>query len=217
MLLRFDQFWFHLCRLRRFTWVVFCIVLLGSNRNLAAQGNGLPSILVPSAADSTTLLRPPVGDVSPISELRYQPTDDARIARFTSESDPIPMTQNPATTTFRPGNVASNPYATGTVPVVPAVPPSAFYQTPVPPVLSFRVPSTTTYYPPVAVPVPVTPQVTYRPSVTYVPTVTYSPVVGEPAQLPPLVQPVGPRPVVARTKYYVPGQPLRNMFKAITP
>ena len=88
----------------------------------------------------------------------------------------------------------------------------------------------TTYYAPAPVTVAPAPVVTYRPvapapviayspvapTVTYygaapAPVVAYSPVVGAP-----VIVPVG-RPVTVSTKVYVPGQPVRNFFKAITP
>lgn len=93
--------------------------------------------------------------------------------------------------------------------------------------------TTTTYYAPAPVAVAPAPVVTYRPTVTYspapvvayspvaptvtyygaapAPVVAYSPVVGAPVMVP-----VG-RPVTVSTKVYVPGQPVRNFFKAITP
>jgi hypothetical protein len=73
-----------------------------------------------------------------------------------------------------------------------------------------------TYRPAIVAPAPV---VTYSPviapTVTYspAPVVAYSPVVAAPA---PVMVPAG-RPVVVSTKVYVPGQPVRNFFKAITP
>lgn len=51
------------------------------------------------------------------------------------------------------------------------------------------------------------------------PTVVYAgrPVVVAPSFVPatPLIYPA--RPIVARTKYYVPGQPVRNFWRAVTP
>jgi len=92
------------------------------------------------------------------------------------------------------------------------------------PVTVYR-PSTVTYYsPPVTYYSP--PVTVYRPApVTYyrpAPVTVYSPVVGTTVYSPvvpatvysPVV--VG-RPVVVRSKVYVPGQPVRNFFKAITP
>ncbi len=100
----------------------------------------------------------------------------------------------------------------------------------------------TTYYAPAAVPQTTyyapAPVVAYRPTVVRqgravvayspavaptvayygAPVVAYSPVAPAPmyAAPGPMMVPVG-RPVVVSTKVYVPGQPVRNFFKAITP
>jgi hypothetical protein len=62
---------------------------------------------------------------------------------------------------------------------------------------------------------PVAPTVTYSP---VAPVVAYSPVVAAPAYgvAGPVMVPAG-RPVTVSTKVYVPGQPVRNFFKAVTP
>lgn len=64
---------------------------------------------------------------------------------------------------------------------------------------------------------PVAPTVTYSP-VAPAPVVAYSPVVAAPAYgvAAPVMVPAG-RPVTVSTKVYVPGQPVRNFFKAVTP
>ncbi len=72
------------------------------------------------------------------------------------------------------------------------------------------------YQPVVAAPV-VTPVVVYRPAVSVVPVspvVVYRPVVGEVIAPPPIL--VG-KPTIIRTKVYYPGEPIRNLIKAITP
>ena len=85
-------------------------------------------------------------------------------------------------------------------PVVPAYPPVVVQSAPV-----------VTAYSPVVVAPPAPAVITYRP---VVPVVAYRPVVtsyGGPAYVP------AGRPVVMRTKVYVPGQPVRNLFRAIAP
>lgn len=91
--------------------------------------------------------------------------------------------------------------------------------------------SQTVYYAPAApVAVAPAPVVTYRPTIVSAPApviayspvappvVAYSPVAPAPVAVAPapVVYTVG-RPVVVSTKVYVPGQPIRNFFKAITP
>lgn len=90
------------------------------------------------------------------------------------------------------------------------------------PAVSYSVPANpvVTYRAPVAYGAPV---VTYRVPVNYgAPVVTYRP----PAYVAPaaVIAPVAPvvpvmvgRPVIVRPKIYVPGQPLRNLFRAVTP
>lgn len=89
---------------------------------------------------------------------------------------------------------------------------------------------TTSYYAP-------TPVTAYSPVTSYAPTVTYSPVVTSPVVTSPVVTTYSPvvttyaapvttyRPVVTsyytpyvvRSKVFVPGEPVRNFFRAITP
>jgi hypothetical protein len=92
----------------------------------------------------------------------------------------------------------------------------------------------TTYYAPAAsVAVAPAPVVAYRPVVVRgpAPVVAYSPVASPIVAYSPVASPVvayspvapmpvvyaAGRPVVVSTKVYVPGQPVRNFFKAITP
>ncbi len=85
----------------------------------------------------------------------------------------------------------------------------------------------TTYYAPGPVAVAPAPVYAYRPTVVrgpvvayspVAPVVAYSPVVAAPAYgvAGPVMVPAG-RPVTVSTKVYVPGQPVRNFFKAVTP
>ena len=78
----------------------------------------------------------------------------------------------------------------------------------------------TSYYAPVAAPYTsyyapaASPYVAYSPVVAPAPYVTYSPTVMT-SYYGPAVVPTYP--VVVRTKVYVPGEPVRNFFRAITP
>ena len=75
----------------------------------------------------------------------------------------------------------------------------------------------TTYYAPaVSTPVVPAPATTYyAPAAT--PVTTYAPAAVTPVTTYSAVPVVYARPVVVRTKVYIPGQPIRNMLRAITP
>lgn len=176
--------------------LVVMVGLFLATGTVTAQDN-LPSILSPS-------------DIPRIQPTSPEPTNYPGVARFTS--DPVPMVQtNPQQQTMRapvPSAVGHGGYA--------VAPPA--YAVPAPQVMTFRVPVAppTVVYQPV---VPVAPS-------TQTVTAYYAPVSAAP-MLPPAVAPAtlpalpptapGGRPIMARTKYYVPGQPVRNMLKAITP
>jgi hypothetical protein len=85
-------------------------------------------------------------------------------------------------------------------PVVPAYPPVVVHHAPV--AMTVAPVVVTQYAPTVVNYVPAAPTVVYQPIVTTVPA--------------PVYVPVG-RPVIVRPKVYVPGQPVRNVFRAITP
>lgn len=86
---------------------------------------------------------------------------------------------------------------------------------PVPPPVSV----VTHYRGPIAAPYVAAPYVAARVPVPFVPPVpvaAYPYAVARPAVVAPVAY-YAPRPVVARTKYYVPFQPVRNTVRALTP
>lgn len=106
----------------------------------------------------------------------------------------------PATTVWRP--------VVGATETVELYSPAASTET-----VYLPAPEVVTTLRPAATVVPSTTVTVYQPAAATAPMVTYRPVetVAVPAAIP-----VG-RPVVIRQKVYVPGQPVRNFFKAITP
>lgn len=96
----------------------------------------------------------------------------------------------------------------------PPMAPTVSYLPPVEPV-----PTPVVVYRPVTAPVVVSPVVTpvvvYRPVVSPAPVVVYRPVVA--SEVVAAVPVVGGRPAIIRTKVYYPGEPIRNLLKALAP
>lgn len=107
----------------------------------------------------------------------------------------------PVTTVYSPvvpGAVAAPLPNTVYSPVAPAMAPMAAPMVPAPAVVA---PTIAYYYP--------APRIAYRPVIAAPTVVGYAP-----AAVPAVV---AARPIIVRPKIYVPGQPIRNVFRAITP
>jgi hypothetical protein len=128
---------------------------------------------------------------------------------FAAPSYSVPIT------TYRP-IVATPAPVVSYSPAYSALAPVAYPVAPLPAVTAYR-PLTTSVAPVVSY----SPAVSYAPTYTpAVPTVSYSPVVAYSpavAAVPAAIQAVGITPVFPRTTYYVPGQPIRNVLRALTP
>ena len=140
---------------------------------------------------------------------------------------PLPSSISSETTVYSPVTpgftatewtpVDAGPAVTAYSPVVtsPAAPVDSYGQ----PTITYYAPDSfagAAAYPPAVAPIVTgeTP-IVYGPTVTYQPVVVSPPIAGLPA--PPVATvPVGPR-VTVRPKVYIQGQPIRNMFRAITP
>jgi hypothetical protein len=169
------------------------------------------TIVVACGASSLSAQVRSASDVPPVVVFR---STDPQPAIIETVETWRPVEVAPATTIVAPP--VYSPIVTTYSPVVETVRTDVSYVAPavsVPATID-PIPVTSYYWPAPAVPV-VAPITTYRP----VPTVTWQvPAVAPVATVPvaPGAIAVGP-PVIVRSRVYVPGQPIRNMFRAITP
>lgn len=120
-------------------------------------------------------------------------------------SHPVVGTPAPTTVYSAPTTVYSAPLA------APIVSSPVVVQRPVTTYSPIVTSSPTVVYSPVTSAPVATPVVSYSPVMGYSPMISYSPVVASP------VYGMAASPVVVRSKVYVPGQPVRNFLRAITP
>lgn len=145
-----------------------------------------------------------------------EPTAPSRVVySIPTTVQSAPVTTYYGSSTWQPAPVTTvvPPTAVTTYMPAPASVPVTTYQ----PITTYR---PVTQYQPTTTYRPVTsyqPMTTYQPTTAYRPVTVYRPTVdAPPVAVPVNAIPVGPE-VIVRPKVYVRGQPLRNMFRAITP